>query len=67
MAIRDGTARLVARALLGMQRHAWEQGVAAQAFLESGETDLVVVMAREAVLRQLPDGRLGMSSGAPKG
>ena len=50
-----------------MRRHAWEQGVAAQAFLESGETDLVVVMAREAVLRQLPDGRLGMSSGAPKG
>jgi len=50
----------VSRALLGMQRHAWEHGVAAQAFLEMGETDLVVVMARDAVLRQLPDGRLGM-------
>lgn len=50
----------VARALLAMQRHAWEQGTAAQAFLEAGEADLVVVMAREAVLRQLPDGRLGM-------
>ena len=53
-------ARLVARALLSMQRQAWEQGTAAQAFLEMGETDTVVVMAREAALRQLPDGRLAM-------
>lgn len=47
-------------ALLSIQRAAWEQGTAAQAFLELGETDLVVLMAREAVLRQRPDGRLGM-------
>lgn len=45
-------------AMLTMQRAAWEQGVAAQALLELGEIDLVVLMAREAVLRQLPDGRL---------
>ncbi|MBN1399590.1 MAG: glycoside hydrolase family 88 protein [Anaerolineae bacterium] len=50
----------VARALLTMQRHSWEQGVAAQAFLELGRHDLAVLMAREAVVRQLPDGRLGM-------
>jgi len=50
----------VGRALLAMQRHHWEHGVAAQAFLELGETDLVVVMARDAVQRQLPDGRLAM-------
>lgn len=50
----------VTRALLAMQRHSWEQGVAAQAFLESGETELVVLMAVEAVLRQREDGRLGV-------
>ena len=47
-------------AMLAMQRHSWEQGVAAQAFLELGNTDQVVLMAKEAVLRQLEDGRLGM-------
>jgi rhamnogalacturonyl hydrolase YesR len=51
------------RALLAMQRHSWEQGVAAQAFLESGDDDIVVVMAYEAALRQLPDGRLAMVGG----
>ena len=47
-------------ALLAMQRHSWEQGVAAQAFLELGDSDQVILMAKEAVLRQLDDGRLGM-------
>src|SRR5512133_672973 len=46
-------------AMLTMQRASWEQGVAAQALLELGEIDLVVLMAREAALRQMPDGRLG--------
>src|SRR5512141_2935621 len=46
-------------AMLTMQRASWEQGVAAQALLELGEIDMVVLMAREAVLRQMPDGRLG--------
>jgi rhamnogalacturonyl hydrolase YesR len=50
-------------ALLAMQRHSWEQGVAAQALLEMGETDLVVLMAKEAVLRQREDGRLGVVGG----
>jgi len=54
----------VKQALLAMQRHSWEQGVAAQAFLESGDDDIVVVMAYEAVLRQLPDGRLAVVGGA---
>jgi unsaturated rhamnogalacturonyl hydrolase len=47
-------------AMLTMQRASWEQGVAAQALLELGEIDLVVLMAREAVLRQSPDGRLAL-------
>jgi len=50
-------------ALLAMQRYSWEQGVAAQAFLESGETEVVVAMANEAVARQLADGRLGVLGG----
>jgi unsaturated rhamnogalacturonyl hydrolase len=59
--------RLVSRvkqALLAMQRHPWEQGVAAQAFLEAGDDDIVIVMGYEAVVRQLPDGRLGVVGGA---
>jgi unsaturated rhamnogalacturonyl hydrolase len=47
-------------ALLSMQRYAWEQGVAAQAFLELGDERLVILMAKEAVLRQRDDGRLGV-------
>ncbi len=47
-------------AMLSMQRATWEQGVAMQALLESGESDLVVLMAKDAVLRQAKDGRLAM-------
>lgn len=43
-----------------MQRYSWEQGVAAQAFLESGDTELAVLMAKEAVVRQTEDGRLAV-------
>jgi unsaturated rhamnogalacturonyl hydrolase len=52
----------VKRAMLCMQRDAWEQGVAAQAMLESGERDLVILLAREAALRQDADGRLATIS-----
>ena len=46
-------------ALLAMQRLSWEQGVAAQAMLDLGRTDLARLMAADAVTRQAPDGRLG--------
>jgi unsaturated rhamnogalacturonyl hydrolase len=49
--------------MLAMQRRAWEQGVAAQALLELGETDLVVLLAKDAVVNQLKDGRLGLNEG----
>jgi len=49
--------RKVKLALLAMQRHSWEQGVAMQAFFEQGDMDVVVAMAKEAVYRRLPDGR----------
>jgi rhamnogalacturonyl hydrolase YesR len=50
----------VKTAMLSMQRATWEQGVAMQAMLEMGESELVILMAKEAVLRQSADGRLAM-------
>ena len=47
----------VKRALLAMQRYNWEQGVAAQAFLEAGEEQIAIAMALEGVNRQHDDGR----------
>ncbi|HVO38475.1 MAG TPA: glycoside hydrolase family 88 protein [Spirochaetia bacterium] len=58
-------AQKVKTALLAMQRYSWEQGVAAQALLESGDTDLVILMAKEALVRQLADGRLAVMGGLP--
>lgn len=49
--------RKVKIALLAMQRHSWEQGVAAQGFLEQGDMDIVIAMVKEAAYRHLPDGR----------
>jgi rhamnogalacturonyl hydrolase YesR len=51
----DGTKDRIERvkiATLGMQRYDWEQGVVAQAFLEMGELDLAISLARGAILRQ---------------
>jgi unsaturated rhamnogalacturonyl hydrolase len=50
----------VSQALLTMQRYSWEQGVAAQAFLELGEINIAILLARDAVHRQDPDGRLAV-------
>jgi unsaturated rhamnogalacturonyl hydrolase len=47
------------RALLAMQRHAWEQGVASHAAIDSGEIELATALARDAVTRQDADGQLG--------
>ena len=58
--------RRAALALLSMQRHSWEQGVAMQAFLEMGEMDTVAAMAVEAVYRSMEDGRaatIGVTDG----
>jgi rhamnogalacturonyl hydrolase YesR len=55
--------RRVRNAMLAMQRRAWEQGTAAQALLEFGETELVVLLAKDAVVNQLKDGRLGLNEG----
>jgi unsaturated rhamnogalacturonyl hydrolase len=56
------TREKVRQAMLCMQRDAWEQGVAAQAMLEAGERAPVILLAREAALRQDTDGRLATIS-----
>jgi rhamnogalacturonyl hydrolase YesR len=50
----------VITAMLTMQRASWEHGCAMQAVWEVGRKDLAVLMAKEAVLRQLSDGRLSV-------
>jgi len=55
----DPLVERVRTAMLTMQRQAWEQGVASQALLEWGDADLVILMAKEAVIRISDDGRLG--------
>jgi len=53
----------VKNAMLAMQRRAWEQGVAAQALLEMGEHELAILLAKDAVVNRLKDGRLGLNEG----
>jgi len=54
------TIEKVKLAMLSMQRATWEQGVAMQAMHELGDEELVILMAKDAVLRQSSDGRLAM-------
>ena len=49
----------VKRAMLAMQRYPWEQGIASQAILALEDYELAFLMARDAVLRQSHEGRLG--------
>lgn len=44
--------KMAKTALLSMQRYNWEQGVAAQAFLESGDGEETIALARSAIMRQ---------------
>jgi rhamnogalacturonyl hydrolase YesR len=57
------TVQKVLNAMLSMQRRAWEQGVASQALLELGENDLLILFAKDAVVNQKKDGRLGLNEG----
>ncbi|MBN2349577.1 MAG: glycoside hydrolase family 88 protein [Bacteroidales bacterium] len=54
------TIEKVKLAMLTMQRRTWEQGVAMQAMLELGEEELVILMAKDAVIYQTEDGRVAM-------
>ena len=55
----NDTIRKVMNAMLAIQRRAWEQGVASQALLELGEKDLVILLAKDAVVNQKKEGRFG--------
>jgi len=60
---KNDTIQKVINAMLSMQRRAWEQGVASQALLELGEKELVILLAKDAVVNQKKDGRLGLNEG----
>ena len=47
---------------MGMQRFNWEQGVAAQAMLEVGDTERAISLARSAIMRQ-KEGRFAVIGG----
>jgi unsaturated rhamnogalacturonyl hydrolase len=52
-------------AMLCMQRMAWEQGTASQALIAIGRRDLAILFARDAVVRQTAEGRLGILGSDP--
>src|SRR5512145_3518268 len=56
----DAKVQKVKRAMLAMQRRPWEQGVAAQALLELGDLDTMILLAKDAAYLQIEDGRLAM-------
>jgi len=51
-------------ALLTMIRYPWEHGTATNAFMESGDERIAILMASESVHRQHRDGRLGWIPGS---
>src|SRR5512147_1120585 len=51
--------------LLCNQRMAWEQGTASQALISVGKKDLAILFARDAVVRQNSEGRLGIVANDP--
>jgi unsaturated rhamnogalacturonyl hydrolase len=52
-------------AMLCMQRMAWEQGTASQALIAVGRKDLAILFAKDALVRQTSEGRLGILGNDP--
>ena len=53
-------------AALAMQRRDWEQGILAQAFLETGDNDNLIRLTKAAIVQRTADGRLAVVvSGGP--
>ncbi len=48
------------KAALAMQRRDWEQGILAQALLEAGDREGVILLTRAAMVQATPDGRMGV-------
>ncbi len=56
----DERVQKVRAAMLAMQRRPWEQGVAAQALLELGDRETMILLAKDSAYLQIDDGRLAM-------
>src|SRR5271157_356508 len=53
-------------AAMAMQRRDWEQGILAQAMVEAGDRQRMILLTRAAMVQQTPDGRMGVVvSGSP--
>lgn len=53
-------------AALAMERRDWEQGILAQAMLEAGDREMVILLTKAAIVQRTPDGRLAVVvSGGP--
>jgi hypothetical protein len=53
-------------AALALQRRDWEQGILAQAMLQSGQREKLIQLTKAAMVQQTPDGRMGVVvSGGP--
>jgi rhamnogalacturonyl hydrolase YesR len=51
---------------LAMQRRDWEQGIFAEAMLQSGQRATLIQLTKAAIVQQTPDGRMGVVvSGGP--
>jgi unsaturated rhamnogalacturonyl hydrolase len=58
--------RRATAAAMAMQRRDWEQGIFAQAMLEAGERERVILLTKAAMVQQTTDGRMGVVvSGSP--
>jgi rhamnogalacturonyl hydrolase YesR len=61
--------RRIARATaaaMAMERRDWEQGILAQALMEAGDREAVILLTKAAIVQRAPDGRLGVVlSGSP--
>ena len=60
---KDGLMEKAAEAALSMQRHSWEQGILAQAFLDMGDRERVILMTKSAIVEKAADGRLAAIGG----
>jgi len=56
----------VRAAALALQRRDWEQGSLAQAFLEAGDMEQVILFSKAALVLKVPDGRMAVvGEGSP--
>jgi len=62
-AAKDSPLEKVAEAALAMQRHSWEHGILAQAFLDMDNRQRLILMAKAAIVEKAADGRLAAIGG----